>query len=97
MEFKEIFLIGVDFNWGEGVGQHDKSVLIKGQSIAKTHFINDYYEEDEPWMSPVLGDAIVNFSMAKNFLDSKGIQVHNVGIDSKLEVFPKKDFKGLFI
>ena len=92
MGFKEIFLIGVDFNWGEGVSQHDKSVLIRGQSIAKTHFINDYYEENEPWMSRVLGDTIVNFSMA----DSKGIQVHNVGIDSKLEVFPRKDFKGLF-
>ena len=45
----------------------DKSVLIKGQSIAKTHFINDYYEEDEPWMSRVLGDAIVNYSMTKTF------------------------------
>ena len=55
------------------------------------------HQGDEPWMSPVLGDAIVNFSMAKYFLDFKGIQVHNVGIDSKLEVFPKKDFKGLFI
>ena len=54
-------------------------------------------EEDEPWMSPVSGDAVVNFSTAKNFLDSKGIQVRNVGIDSKQEVFPKKDFKGLFI
>ena len=37
------------------------------------------------------------YENGKNFLDSKGIQVHNVGIDSKLEVFPKKDFKGLFI
>jgi len=67
MVFKEIFLIGVDSNWEEGVSQHDKSVLIKGQSIAKTHFINDYYEEDEPWMSRVLGDAIENFSMATIF------------------------------
>lgn len=48
-------------------------------------------------MSPVLGDAIEQFTLAKQFLDSKEIQVFNAGIDSKLEVFPRRNFNDLFI
>lgn len=96
MGFKEIYLIGVDFNWGEGVGHKNTAELIKGQSISATHFVDNYYEEDEPWMSPVLADAITQFRIAKRFTESKGIQVHNAGIDSKLDIFPRKDFNELF-
>lgn len=83
MGFKEIYLLGVDFSWGED-----------GRD---THFCNDYGNDglikDAMHYKDELRHAYIS---AKNYADSHGIKIYNATRGGYLDVFERVDFDKIF-
>ena len=85
MGFKNIYLLGVDFSWGE-----DK----KG-----THFYNDEDESTELRVKEATKykDEIEHaYVSAKRYADNNNIRIVNATRGGKLEVFERVNFDELF-
>lgn len=86
MGFKEIFLIGADFNY-------------LNNTLAKGNHIYDYNTKDK---RKVAGKAYMNvtaeaFKCAKKFADLHGIKIYNATRGGKLEIFERKNLDKLFL
>ena len=83
MGFKEIYLLGVDFSWGED-----------GRD---THFCKDYMNDDlvRDGMKYKEEERHAYIS-AKNYADAHGIKIYNATRGGHLDVFEKVNFDDLF-
>lgn len=94
--FKEIYLVGVDYNYTIGEEQKRGSKWSDKNSI--NHFTKDYNADDKGviWNMPNFEKTDESFAFAANFLKEQGVKVYNATPDSKLEVFEKVDYHKLF-
>lgn len=86
MGFKEIFLLGVDFSWGENGG--------------KTHFCDSYadskYEIKIRESICHKNELLKTYGSAKKYAQDHGIKIYNATRGGNLEVFERVDFDLLF-
>jgi uncharacterized Rossmann fold enzyme len=95
MGFKEIYLLGMDFNFiipkKKEYNIHKKikdPILVNGPEV--NHFHKDYRKTGEKWTIPKLDIQYKAFQCAKSYCDKNGINVINISRDTKLDVFPRK-------
>lgn len=83
MGFSEIYLLGVDFSWGEN-----------GEN---THFVNGYTDSTSIQLGKVFKEEVEHaYIAAKNYADEKKIKIFNATRGGKLEVFKRINFDELF-
>ncbi|MCI8504538.1 MAG: DUF115 domain-containing protein [Dorea sp.] len=86
MGFKEIYLLGVDFSWGENGG--------------KTHFCNEYV--DSKYEIKIRENVkhknmlLKTYESAQKYTKEHGIKIYNATRGGNLEVFERVDFDFLF-
>ncbi|GHU65650.1 hypothetical protein FACS1894123_11660 [Bacteroidia bacterium] len=97
--FSEIYIIGVDMNYIIHTNTDelkDKTLGIQSKADDDpNHFDVRYFGKGRKYHQPVpetIQKMKEKFQMAKNRLDSLNIRTFNVGYDSKVECFEKKDF-----
>lgn len=78
--FKEIYLLGVDFNYGDMTGK-DKNKA--------DHFCSDYIEKGEIVNYPKLDDTLAAYNVAEQFSYSNGFRIYNATRGGKLDVFER--------
>jgi hypothetical protein len=90
-----IYLIGVDFSFIEpAVKEMDGKVLVaEGE---RNHFHPDYRPVGERWYVPNLHHQQISFEVARAYADAHGVRIVNATRTSRLDVFPRADFDGLF-
>lgn len=86
MGFKEVYLLGVDFSWGE----HGEN----------THFCNDYvdpeYEQRIKENVMHKNELIKNYECANRFAKEHGVKIYNATRGGYLEVFERINFESVF-
>lgn len=86
MGFKEIYLLGVDFNYSDPTG-YDK----KGQD----HFCKNYIEEGEEVLISSQQYCLKAFEKAKKYSQKHGVKIYNATRGGKLEVFERVDLESI--
>ncbi len=101
MGFREIILIGVDFDFAvqatstEKTPEGDQILISAGE---QNHFHPDYRTEGEKWTYPKLDEQYAYFKRQRDFLfkiEGKNI-IFNASHQTKLDVFPLVEFSTLF-
>lgn len=83
MGFSEIYLLGVDFTWGEDE---------KG-----SHFVNNYTDSTTIRLGEKYKQEINHaYIAAKKYTDDRGIRIYNATRGGKLDVFTRVNFDDLF-
>lgn len=86
---KNISIIGIDHSYKfEGDDQVYKK--FEGQDL--NHFSEDYFK-DQLWGTPNLSHSEVQYSIAKEVFDKKGIEIVDYTLGGKLKIFKKKSLK----
>lgn len=85
--FKEVYLLGVDFNYGDLSGKDEER---------KDHFCSDYVEKGETVNHPKMRESMEAYTVAKEFADTHDFLIYNATRGGKLEVFQRADFDRLF-
>jgi hypothetical protein len=96
---KNMFTMGIDANYdfddAEKVGMHGNyEVVLTKQK--KNWFIPEYFDENEKMIKPKVKQQSLAYYAAKRFIEAKGGNITNVGQDSPLDIFPRKDFESIF-
>lgn len=89
MGFKEIYLVGVDFNYSV---VRDRRGKIHTDNSVQDYFNGKHYDSTFQNYSSTLRAYLV----AKKYCDEHGIIIKNATRGGKLEVFPRVDFDSLF-
>lgn len=84
MGFKEIYLLGVDFDFKENY---------KDES---NHFVKNYYNEESKTGVFAKEQQLRAYRSAKQYAQNHGIRIYNATRGGKLEVFERVDFDRLF-
>lgn len=89
MGFREIYLLGVDFSWGED-----------GRDA---HFCKDYFGDNSILNNKLMDDARKRkeevrhaYISARNYADAHGIKIYNATRGGNLDVFERVDIDKLF-
>lgn len=91
MGFKEIYLLGIDFNYSITVNN-------KGE-ISRNSDVKDYFINDSASQNPVLPNlqaSLYAYQSANKYAKKNGIKIYNATRGGKLEVFERKNFEELF-
>lgn len=89
MGFKEIILLGVDFNYAHYIDRKGKMRHVDG---VQDYFSGRTYSTSYLFLEPVLHA----YSIAREYCDANGIKIFNATRGGKLEVFERVDFDSLF-
>ncbi|MBY0124246.1 6-hydroxymethylpterin diphosphokinase MptE-like protein [Bacillus sp. S/N-304-OC-R1] len=83
MGFKEIYLLGVDFNYAVTVNNEGKIITNQG--------VKDYFSKDNNLglKLPNLENSLLGFQAARKFADENGLVIRNATRGGKLEVFDR--------
>ena len=83
MGFKEIYLLGVDFNYSLTVDSQGKRINHEG--------VKDYFSKDNNigLKLPNLENSLLGFRSARKFADENGVILKNATRGGKLEVFER--------
>lgn len=94
MGFKEIYLIGIDFNFiiPTGPEQTPNELIYQGE---KNHFHKDYRKKNEKWNIPNLKMQEKSFLAIKNYCILHNITLKNISRKSCLEIIEKGDFEDI--
>lgn len=97
MGFREIYLLGVDFNYavaGPQVGQcaHGAVLAYAGES---NYFLPEYRQPGEPWTRPAVARMAAAYQEARRSCDAAGRVVRNASRRTCLEAFERVDFDAL--
>lgn len=85
--FKEIYLLGIDFNYEDLSGKDEKK---------KDHFCPDYIEKNEIVNYPRMKESMDAYQVAREFADTHDFHIYNATRGGKLEVFQRIAFDTLF-
>ncbi len=94
--FKEIYLIGMDFNY-----EIPDSAIVKNQDITSTeddvnHFHPDYFGKGKSWHDPKLHNVLKSYEHLHEHGKKSGVSIYNATVGGKLEVFPRVDYNETF-
>ncbi len=92
MGFKEIYLLGVDFNYSAYVDIGGKVEL----SSTADYFSEKYMSKEENRNLPQLHNSLQAYKMAAIYSKENGFRIYNATRGGKLEVFERVDFDSLF-
>ncbi len=84
MGFREIYLLGVDFNFSSDY--KDKS----------NHFVSTYYSKNSKTGYFLEKESLEAYEAAKKYAENHGIKIFNATRGGKLEVFERRNFDELF-
>jgi hypothetical protein len=93
MGIREIYLLGVDFNFSEPSEKKGRILISEGES---NHFHPNYRNPGEIWAEPKLHQQKKAFEEAGKAVEKMGGRVFNATRGGKLEVFPRVNFNELF-
>lgn len=94
--FSEIYLIGVDADFGD---QKVKKITSRDWEASEddpNHFDPRYFQKGRKYHNPTVSEMVEQFAIGKAFFDKLGVAIFNAGIGGKLDVFPRVDFSSLF-
>ncbi|RJR15189.1 MAG: DUF115 domain-containing protein [Nitrospiraceae bacterium] len=94
MGFSEVVLIGVDHHFVT-TGPANKEILSEGQD--PNHFDPRYFGKGVRWHLPDLVNSEVAYRIAKMAFEADGRRIVDATVDGKLTIFPKADYRRLFI
>lgn len=94
--FKNIYLIGVDFNYIE-----PKSLIKNGDVWTSTtddsnHFDERYFGKGKRWHDPKLSEVKLNYELALKISENNNFNFFNATSGGSLEVFERVDYESLF-
>lgn len=90
MGIKEIYLIGLDFNFELPNNVSSKELICEGEM---NHFHKGYRKIGEKWTKPNLQLQRDAFLKAKDYCKKNNIKIYNVSKNTKLDVFESIDFE----
>lgn len=93
MGIREIYLLGVDFNFSEPLKKKGRIFISEGES---NHFHPNYRNPGEKWAEPKLHFQKKAFEEAGKAVENMDGRVFNATRGGKLEVFPRVNFNELF-
>jgi len=93
MGFREIYLLGVDFNFAEPSQKKGQVLISEGES---NHFHPNYRTPGEKWNEPRLHHQKKAFEEAAKNVEKMGGRIYNATRGGHLEVFPRVNFSELF-
>lgn len=85
MGFKEIYLLGIDFNYSFSNGNID----------INSYFSDKVFTSDKTGGNPDLEYNLRAFKVARKYCDKKEIKIYNATRGGKLEVFERVDFDSI--
>jgi len=94
MGFHEVYLIGCDHSFATR-GPANAEVLSTGDDL--NHFAPDYFGKGTRWHLPDLENSEMAYSLARMVYESSGRKIFDATLDGKLEVFPKVDYRKVFL
>lgn len=88
--FKDIYLLGVDFNYSVAINNNGE--------IIKQNGVKDYFSDDHNLNLnlPNMDNSLLAFKAAKKYADDNFINIFNATRGGKLEVFKRVDFDEIF-
>jgi hypothetical protein len=93
MGIKEIFLLGMDFNFIKPSNMNNEILYSEGEV---NHFHPEYRKIGEKWQDPKLEYQEKAFQVANESITQLGGRIYNATRGGKLEVFNRVDFDSLF-
>lgn len=93
MGFKEIYLIGVDFNYQITNAKADRTYAYQGED---NYFVKGYLKPGEIADMPNVHANLLSFNAAKRTADANGRIIKNATRGGKLEVFDRVNLDKLF-
>ncbi len=94
--FSEIYLIGIDMIFAE---QKVKKLSERDWEAAEddpNHFDPRYFKKGRKYHNPTVHEMLEQFAIGKTFFDKLYVKIYNAGINGKLDIFPRVNFKSLF-
>jgi hypothetical protein len=85
MGIKELYLIGLDFNFLVPIGQENSSEIVS--SGEKNHFHKNYRKVGEKWNHPKLEEQYNAFLGIREYCEKNEIKIYNASRSTKLDVF----------
>lgn len=103
MGFREIYLIGVDHNYGLGAKKlsmtrsgGDNNTWSAADAGVATHFDTRYTTQDKKFVKPRPVNAEVAYACSRQWCDIQGVKIRNATPGSHLDVYDKVQFESLF-
>lgn len=84
MGFREIYLLGMDFDYADG------------DTVEVRHFDEKYHKNQEKINPCRKSENLLAYEAARQYAESHGIKIFNATRGGKLEVFERVDFDSLF-
>jgi hypothetical protein len=102
-ECNPIYLIGCDHAYQVPATARATPALEGGPEVLEStadddgnHFSPKYFGRGRRWHQPNLAGMERHYEAAKQAAKGLGVEIFNAGVDSKLEVFPRVEYGGLF-
>jgi glycosyltransferase involved in cell wall biosynthesis len=95
MGFSEVVLIGVDHEYSYPPGRPNQEVVSTGDD--PNHFHPQYFGAGVRWHLPDLTNAEVAYRLAHDRFRGDGRSVIDATVDGKLNIFPKRDYREIFV
>lgn len=93
MGYKEVYLIGVDFNYEVKTPKADGTYAYQGEN---NYFIKGYLKPGEIAAMPNVAANLLAFDAARRVAGENGCVIRNATRGGKLEVFERADLDALF-
>ena len=90
--FKEVYLIGMDFDYVIPDSHRRNGDLILSTTDDPNHFHKDYFGAGKTWKDPKLDRVAMNYRQAKLAYEASGRNIYNATIGGKLEIFERRDY-----
>jgi hypothetical protein len=98
--FNPIYLIGCDTSYQVPKSvkfENGNSDLLISTKNDPNHFSPEYFGEGKKWHDPHVDRMIFHYKQAKKVCDEIGVKVYNATVGGNLEVFPRVDYRTLFL
>lgn len=89
MGIKELYLIGLDFNFIVPKGQENSNEIVSSGEI--NHFHKDYRKLGEKWNHPKLEEQYNAFLKVREYCEKNEIKIYNASRSTKLDIFELKN------
>jgi glycosyltransferase involved in cell wall biosynthesis len=94
MGFSEVILIGVDHHF-KSQGPANQEVVSEGND--ENHFHPHYFGKGVRWNLPDLEKSEVAYRLAKQAFEADGRRIMDATVNGRLNIFPKADYKQIFL
>jgi len=97
MGFSEVFLIGFDHSYTIPKDAKIEGNVITSVADDSNHFHPEYFGKGKRWHDPKLDRMELAYKRAREVFEQNGRILANATAGGKLEVFPRIDYKSLFV